>query len=111
MFVETMAREVCGSGRASIVDLNSAVELLYAPCPKGEARKAAMREIDEQTQGQPFRLDTPKGPLFSEFPLWYFAGRSGITHCDCAGEKCTEPDRPVWPKTARQASRRIALAA
>ena len=111
-FAQVLARAVQRHDRESVVGLEGAVELLYRPNPKGRARQLARREIDEQTQGQPFRMETPTGPLFLEFPLWYFAGRSGATHCDCPdGRACTEPDRPVWPRTARTAARRLAIAA
>ena len=47
--------------------------------------------MERETRGQPFRVDTAKGPLFVWMALWRFAGRGGPN----MGEP-DAPDEPVW---------------
>jgi hypothetical protein len=104
-------------GGANLISLRRAVGVLYDDASRFSImeRRAAMAEIDTATKGQPFRLETPAGPMFEELTLWRFAGRSGIIHSTCLCLKaCRHPQalaRPAWPRTARQAARRLAEAA
>jgi hypothetical protein len=63
--------------------------------------RAAIREvladIDRNTQGAPYRFDTPSGPVFEWDALWEAAGRSGSHE---GGPD--DPDEPTWPAAQRE---------
>jgi hypothetical protein len=118
-FFHVLMRESRSSGgREEVATLEGAAEFLYEaeprrPGTKGSRRRRAilregMAEIDKVTVGQPFRLETPKGPLFVLLPLWRFAGCSGPYMGPGNGLKCG-PSRPTWPGASRQVRRAAAI--
>jgi len=80
------------------VDLREAAKNLWRNKLEDKALEAAMREVDEATKGQPFRIETSIGPLLVRQAVWRFAGRSGgklwddMTICGTVPRK----DRPSW---------------
>ena len=88
-------------GGLMLRDLESAAELLFAGVLRGRKLKTAMAEIEMNTRNQPFRIDTPHGPLFAEQCLWEFAGRSGN---EFTGSVSREP---TWPALQARAMARL----
>jgi hypothetical protein len=88
-------------GGVLLRDLYGAVDVLWSGHVGGRARRAAMAEVERNTRGCEFRLDTPLGPLFPEEALWRYAGRPWGDLSPEADKN--GPERPVWPKTQREA--------
>jgi len=111
-FWSVLADEMGSAGREEVATLEGAARFLYNDVDNAELRgqrklfrellAQAMREIDERTVGQPFRLEGPRGPLFVLIPLWRFAGCSGPMMGPGDGPKIVE--RPTWPRAARRAA-------
>lgn len=117
-FLAVLAREVTGT--VLVADADHAVEVLWSSKALGyrprEPRPGetwrdllsarlfaqARAELLEATEGQPFRLDAPDGPLFVLDALWRFA--------DYSGEELTAPagvpnrDRPSWRRRQTRAA-------
>ena len=84
-------------GGVMLRDLEGAVDILWSGVVRGRPRRAAMAEVERNTRGLEFRLDTPNGPLFVEEALWRYAGKpSG----DIADGAKNAPEQPVWPTAA-----------
>ena len=81
-----------------VVDLKTGAELLWRNTLEGPALEAAMAEVDEQTKGQPYRIETSIGPLLARQALWRHAGRCGGHLSDDMTVFSTVPrkDRPSW---------------
>jgi hypothetical protein len=84
-------------GDAVVVTLRGAVVELWKKEPRGAALKAALQEVCDRTAGQPYRLDTPIGPLFARGALRAAAGQGLFcsTHAS---------DRPSWNGDWRDAA-------
>ena len=90
------------AGGVLLRDLAGAVDILWSGALRGRTRRAAMAEVERNTRGLDFRLDTPGGPLFPEEALWRYAGKPWGDLSQVADKNA--PREPVWP-TAAQARR------
>jgi hypothetical protein len=98
MELRALRRRRIGGG-IFLCDLEDAVNVLFTGVLRGRRLRLAMAEIDMNTRGQGFRIDTPEGPLFGQEALWRFAGRSGIEF------KGSTTADPTWPTLRRRAVR------
>jgi hypothetical protein len=101
-FAATIAEEMRYSP-VMVKSLEDATRMLwcdrrvFAAGRRSKLLEACMAEVDEKTKGQPFRLDTPAGPIFLDEPLWRFAGRSGLELSDDVSRRMVgTPARPAW---------------
>lgn len=94
-----------------VCTLTRAVRELWVEDLEGDALAAAMREVDERTKGQPYRIETSIGPLFAVKALWLAAGRSGCGQSwdretfalyDAGGPAALKA-RPAWDDDWRRA--------
>lgn len=95
-------------GECAVVTLRSLTRALWREQLTGRVFEAAMAEVEERTQGQPFRIETSVGPFFVLYAAWRYAGRSGGDCTDpmtywAPGFKC--PARPVWGADWRPVAR------